>query len=174
MEFSGDPFKESFQRFQRTAVRYEAQREYPRGPDEEADFQRFLAGASVAPTEYAWMQPWVSNLRAWRLAGKEVSRVRVVDDPVTDYQRWLLWGHPWMSAAGERILYLTRSAARDASLPWHDWWMYDGQWVTETWYSRKGKAFSRMVITDPESVARYGAWWDIALRFATTVDRVAA
>src|SRR5215468_5034218 len=109
-------FKAMFGRFETEAFRFEAQREYPLGPGQE-DFDRFLAGSARPPTEYAWLASWFEELAQFKSAGKSICRVRVLDDPMTDYQRWMLWGAPWMVRAGEYITYLSRSAAQQAQLP---------------------------------------------------------
>jgi hypothetical protein len=175
MDLGFNPLTESFDRFGRTAFRFEAQREYPRDPAEEADFQSFLAGASAPVAEYGWMQEWLADLGAWKRAGKTVSRVRVVDNPATPYQQWLIWGHECMTVAGENIQYVSRSTAQQAGLPLHDWWLFDDQWVVEMWFSRKGaKLISRMPVTDPTTVGSYLAWRDAALHFATAPEHFAA
>src|ERR1039458_3755484 len=96
--------------FRRSAFRFETRSTYALSY-EQADFDRFLAGSPVPPPATA--------------EGTTVSRVRVLDEPPSDYQRWELWAAPWHSRAGERIAYVSRSKAMRAMLPlWlgGDWW----------------------------------------------------
>ncbi len=46
-----------------------------------------------------------------------MQRVRVLAEPPTTYQRWLLWGDRWHAEAGEQISYLPGSHAMAIGLP---------------------------------------------------------
>jgi hypothetical protein len=48
--------------------------------------------------------------------------VRVVDEPLTDYQRYQLTSHQESQAAGERVLIAPRSAVGDVG---PDFWLFD-------------------------------------------------
>ena len=107
--------------------------------------------------------------------GKTVSRVRVLDEPPTDYQRWLLWADPWHAAAGEDIRYIPRSRAVRVGLPLaHDWWLLDDTRVITMRFTPDGEVDGKMLITDPELVAKYRAWHSIAVRNAIPAESVTA
>jgi hypothetical protein len=167
-----DEFKAMFAAFETEAFRFEAQPEYPLGPGQE-DFDRFLAGTSTPPTEYAWLASWFEELTQFKSAGKSISRVRVLDEPMTDYQRWILWGAPWMERAGEHIMCMTRSAALQAGLPEHDWWFFDDSWVVEMHFVQ-GKIGDLMLVSDTQAVDSYRALRHAALLSATTVASASA
>jgi hypothetical protein len=57
---------------------------------ERADFELFLAGRPEPPP---W-QEWLDQVAAQTREGKTVSRVRILAEPPTDYQRWMLWAQP--------------------------------------------------------------------------------
>ena len=167
-----DEFKVMFAAFQTEAFRFEAQPEYPLGPGQE-DFNRFLAGTSAPPTEYAWLASWFEELAQLKREGKSICRVRVLDDPMTDYQRWMLWGAPWMVRAGEYITCMRRSAARQAGLPDHDWWLFDDSWVVEMHFAG-GKVGDLMLVSGTQAVDSYRALRDAALLSATAVASASA
>lgn len=38
--------------------------------------------------DFAWLEPWLAQMRVATQAGKTVRRVRVITEPLTDYIRW--------------------------------------------------------------------------------------
>jgi hypothetical protein len=162
--------------FRRSAFRLETRSTYALGY-EQADFDRFLAGSPVPPTELDWWRPWLEEIGRLTAEGKMVSRVRVLDDPPSDYQRWEMWAAPWHSRAGERIGYVSRREARLAGLPaWtgNDWWLLDDERVIHMQFTDDGAMEKRTISDDPGTVARYIEWRDLAVRIATPAEEHAA
>lgn len=112
--------------FVHTAWRWETRREYG-VPSETADFRRFLRGEPASPDTAAG--PWRETMRLLHGQGKSVARVRVLDEPPTGYQRWLLEDVLDSVEAGEDIRYLSRSAAEELDLPMDDFWLFDSHTV---------------------------------------------
>src|SRR5215469_1206627 len=111
--------------FGRSAFRLETRASYALGY-ERADFQRFLAGNPRPPSEVDWWQEWLDQIRQLRQDGKTIARVRLLAEPMTDYQRWAQWCDPWHAEAGEEIRYMPRSRAAGIGLPLAaDWWLLD-------------------------------------------------
>jgi hypothetical protein len=47
-------------------------------------------------------QPWLDTLREWAEQGRHRRRVRIIHDPITDYERYACeWGYALNSPAGE-------------------------------------------------------------------------
>jgi hypothetical protein len=162
--------------FRRSAFRFETRSTYALGY-EQADFDRFLAGSPVPPTELDWWRPWLEEISRMTAGGKTVSRVRVLDDPPSDYQRWEMWAAPWHSRAGERIAYVSRSEAMRAMLPlWlgGDWWLLDDERVICMHFTEDGAIEARTTSSDPGTVARFIEWRDLAVRIATPAEEHAA
>lgn len=111
--------------FARTAWRWETRRAYG-VPHETEDFRRFLRGEPAVPDP---ARPWLATMRALRDEGKSVGRVRVLDDPPTDYQRWLLEDVLDSVEAGEDIRYLTRADAEGLGVSMRDFWLFDSRVV---------------------------------------------
>ncbi|MBR7676367.1 hypothetical protein KDA82_25845 [Streptomyces daliensis] len=109
--------------FEETAWRWETRRAYG-VPHESEDFQRFLRGE---PPCRDLDRPWLVTMRALREEGKRVGRVRVLDQPPTDYQRWLLEDVLDSVEAGEDIRYLPRAEADGLGVSMRDFWLFDSR-----------------------------------------------
>ncbi len=142
---------------------------------EAADFDDFLAGHPAAPPDVSWWRPWLDRIAEMtRIEGKTISRVRIVDDPPSDYQRWELWAGRWHAEAGERIGYLTRPAAVALGLPGGDWWLLDDRRVILMAFDAAGRIAGKTITGDEEIVARYRAWRDLAVRNAIPAEQLTA
>src|SRR5690348_17887419 len=95
---TGDDFNDLFRYFERTAVRLETQAVYT-VTEEHESVAEFLAGEPRPVTEFAFYAAWLDKIRAATAAGKRVERVRILDEPPTDYQRWEVWSGQYNAAA---------------------------------------------------------------------------
>jgi hypothetical protein len=160
--------------FRRSAFHLETRPSYAMSY-ERADFELFLAGTPRPPSEVDWWKPWLDQITELDRQGKHVRRVRVLAEPPTDYQRWLIWADPWHAEAGEDIRYMPRSKAERIGLPLsHDWWLLDDERVIVTWFTDDGEIREKFLITDPVPVAAYRIWRDVAARDATPAEQIAA
>ncbi|MEU8132030.1 DUF6879 family protein [Streptodolium elevatio] len=108
--------------FEHTAWRLESRRAYGVASETEA-LQAFMRGEDVSDPG----RPWLGMVREQVKQGKRIERVRVVDEPPTDYQRFLLADVEDSIAAGEDIRFLWRSDAETAGLPSRDFWVFDSR-----------------------------------------------
>ncbi|MFD8970559.1 DUF6879 family protein [Streptomyces sp. NPDC059568] len=158
--------------FEHTAWRLETRRAYAADESTE-EYRQFLAGVDP-PRDTGG--PWFVNAREQTAAGKRIERVRLVDEPATDGQRYLLATTPDNLAAGEDIRYLTRAEAEGLALPDFDFWLFDSHILARfNW----DDAERRMELTtDPEEVVRAcqarDAAWHHAIRYAEFTGRVAS
>ena len=107
--------------------------------------------------------------------GKQVTRVRVIEQPPSGYQRWGLYALPWHTEAGERILYIPRNEARSAGLPESaDWWLLDDERAVIIAFDDEGRIEQRTLVAGPEVMVLYRDWRDIALRHAASAGQIAA
>lgn len=156
--------------FEHTAWRLETRREYAadQGTDE---YREFLQGA-VPPLDEEG--PWFANARAQTAGGRRIERVRLVDEPPTDNQRYLLATTRSNLAAGEDIRYLHRSTAGALGITDGDFWLFDSRVLARfNW----DDADRRMELTtDPEQVVRAcqvrDAAWHYAVRYEEFTSRV--
>ncbi|MFF7593305.1 DUF6879 family protein [Kitasatospora purpeofusca] len=117
----GDQWRKHFDGYRRSAFRLEAQPVYTM-PREAENVARFLRG-EPKPAEHN--AAWHARVRGFVSSGRTIGRVRVVRQPLTDYQRYqFAWGIPGNIAAGEDIRILD-ATEQDFGIPLHDWWMFD-------------------------------------------------
>jgi hypothetical protein len=158
----------------RTAFRWEAQPAYALGYERE-NFARFLAGSPVPPPDIEWWRPWLNRIARMTAEGKQFSRVRVVDEPVTSYQRWMIWTGRWNTESGERITYMPRSTMQRLTLTAeYDWWLLDDERLIVMRYTSSGEIDSKQLITDAGMIARHRDWRDLAVLNATAGEILAA
>jgi hypothetical protein len=149
-----DFFREGFEH---TAWRLETRREYAADQATE-EYQRFLKGI-VPPRDAGG--PWFINARAQTAQGKRIERVRLLDEPPSDGQRYLLATTPDNLAAGEDIRYLRRATAEDLGLPDFDFWLFDSLILARFNWTNASRRME--LTTDPAAVvaacqARDAAW----------------
>lgn len=142
---------------------------------ERAAVERFMRdGTLLPPGEFAWWQEWLALVAEHTRNGRTVQRVRILDDPPTGYQRYLLAVSHWHTAAGERIRYISRARARKIGMPLDcDWSLFDGAKVAITRFTPEGEVSARELITGA-AVSAYCSLRDVALRYAIPARDIAA
>lgn len=127
-------------------------------------FRRFLAGQHVDPS---WREPWAGLVREETQAGKRMSRVHVVTEPLSDYLRFeITCGYPPNVAAGEDIRILRLNDHPRIVLPDRDFWLFDDNRVAEMDYDQNGGFHGGYSITDPSVVMRYRRARDLAMQLS--------
>lgn len=165
--------------FRHTAFRLELQPAYQE-PDEQDTLTRFLAGCPEPPTAVDSLRAWFDQTAEATRQGKRIERVRVHDDPPTDYQRWERWIDRWNTDAGESIRYLTRKRAHEIGLLPDagnvDWWLLDSNRLIMMRFDRHGLRIEDELVTDPAVVVQACTWRDLAIHHSvlgTPQDAVA-
>lgn len=167
---SEEEFAELLRTIKRSAWRLETLGTYA-VDSERADYERFLAGKPGPPP---W-QGWLDQVASQTAQGMTVARVRILAEPPTDYQRWMLWAQPWYSQAREEMRYMPRSRASALGLPLEvDWWLLDEERVVLMYFTDAGEIIGKVLVTEPGIVARYREWRDLAVRNSSTAEEVAA
>lgn len=140
--------------------------DYYDAPNEREPYAAFRAGNPVDP---AWRDSWRRIAGGIRASGRQLARVHVVTEPLTDYMRFtLLHGYPANVEAGEDVRILSRLEAAGAGFPVLDYWLFDddlsavlvydaGSVRHVRWYSRGD---------DPAFVTACCEWRDAALQLA--------
>lgn len=159
--------------FTETAFRWECLPAYEVASDGN-DYGRYLRGEAEPTRERK--QPWLDRLAGERARGLRRSRVRLLHDPLTDYERYECeWGYVPNAAAGEDVRII-----RPGELPMNwlsmlsfDWWLIDDQHVIVMNYDDDGQfeganlglpgdAYAFRQIRDRvwDSAEPFTAWWD--------------
>jgi hypothetical protein len=157
----GTEFWQEFETFKRSAWRWEQQPAYYIGYEHE-QFDKFLAGRPEPPTENADLGDWMRQVARHVAEGKTYGRVRVVEMPPTDYQRWMQWMDWWNRTAGEDIRYLSRNYARKSGIipaigP-DDWWLFDNKRLVVMHHDAEGRRIRVEAFEGEPEVARARKW----------------
>jgi hypothetical protein len=158
----GEAFRRLFDTYAHTAFRLETREQYV-VDEEQEPLRRFLA---EEPADDAWMEDWLVDIRAAIAAGKRVERVRVVNEPHSDYTRFGLDLARLTVGAGEDIRYLPRSRAQHLTLPDEDFWLFDSERVVVLRFDDDDHLLGVQVLDDPAEVVRRCQWRDAAWHHA--------
>jgi hypothetical protein len=110
-------------KFWRSAFRLELLDRYV-AANEAEPLRRFRSGE---PQDPSWREPWAQYVRTALRAGKQMARVHVVDEPLSEYLEFeLTCGYPSSVAAGEDVRILPRPTwSSHLWLPERDFWLFD-------------------------------------------------
>ncbi|MFJ9866204.1 DUF6879 family protein [Streptomyces sp. NPDC101165] len=157
-----DEITHLFTEFEHTAWRLETQRGY--ATDRVSpNWARWKAGEEFANDP---LDAWRQNIAAQTAAGKRFERVRLVDDPPTEGQQFLLARAPSNEAAGEDIRNLWRADAVRLGLPEYDFWLFDSRTVVKFVIDEDGVTLGVEVHEEPATVVRACQARDAAWHFA--------
>lgn len=169
-----DAFQRLFEDFQHAAFKLEVRRSYGLASEDEP-FQAFLTGEDPG---IEWFRSWLDLMKAETAKGKRVERVRVVDEPPSDYLRFEISVTPHNLAAGEDIHYLARARAAELALPQYDFWLFDSQVVAFLHFTDDDRFVGFTTTEDPAEVLKHCQWrdraWTRATRFSDLPATVAA
>ncbi|MEW2530852.1 DUF6879 family protein [Streptomyces sp. NPDC047071] len=146
-----DEFTSMFTTLKHSAWRLETRGRY--ASDEATDtYAQFLAEGRV---DWDLDDPWCRGRREQAALGKRFERVRVLDEPPTAGQLYLLDNARRNTAVGEDIRVLTRGKAVELGLPDQDFWVFDSRAVGLLHFDDGDEITRVELITDPVQVLRY-------------------
>ncbi|GGT43286.1 hypothetical protein GCM10010271_54060 [Streptomyces kurssanovii] len=152
-------FDGMFTTLKHSAWRLETRRRY--ASDEATNtYRQFSAGEAV---DWDLDDPWCVERREQVALGKRFERVRILDEPATPGQRYLLDNARRNEAAGETIRVLPRGQADELRLPQEDFWIFDARVVALLHFDHDDAMTGVELITNPVAVirclqAREAAW----------------
>ncbi|WP_432114003.1 DUF6879 family protein [Streptomyces sp. S1] len=156
------PFAEAahlFREFRHTAWRLETRRGYATDRRSEK-WARWQGGEDITADPPS---AWHENVSAAVAEGRRFERVRVVDSPLTEGQRFLLATRAANTAAGEDIRILARSEADRLDLPDSDFWLFDSRILARFVFDDEDTTLGVVLSEDPAEIAaacqaRDAAW----------------
>ncbi|MFJ3660347.1 DUF6879 family protein [Streptomyces sp. NPDC090119] len=165
-----DEFDRLFTQFEHTAWRLETRRRY--ASDELTDtYAQMTRGETV---DWAGVDAeWCAERREQVALGKRFERVRIIDNPPTAGQLYLLDNARRNSAVGEKILNVWREDADRLGLPGEDFWIFDSRLVALLNFDDADNLISVELITEPAAVLRYSTVRDAALHHAVPYEEFA-
>jgi hypothetical protein len=167
---AGPEFARLFTGVQRSWFRLETLQRYDAAYERD-DFAAFLRGEPIT-TEPG---PWQAMIREHVAAGRQLVRVHVIEEPLSDYIRYELAAYAPNVEAGEQVrLIPVRRGAWPAELPRHDYWLFDDDrlWLMD--YSAKGAFQATRLVDDPITIDEHRRWRDAALAASIGLDEYAA
>jgi len=114
-------FDALFDTFHTTVARLETLPAYAVADYEGDRLAAFLAGQPL-PERTIVNDPWLARIATTTLARKTWMRVRVLDEPLTDYERFELAVFPESQVVGEQIRVVPRSRL---TVSGGDFWLFD-------------------------------------------------
>ncbi|TGB03204.1 DUF6879 family protein [Streptomyces sp. MZ04] len=155
-------FNGLFETFKHTAWRLETRRRYA-SDEATPTYAQWLAEGRVDSDMESW---YCNTIRAATAARKTVARVRVVDSPPTEGQRYLMVNAERNTALGEEIRTLSRADAERLSLDNDDFWIFDSRLVARLNFTDSDELVDVELITEPAEVVRYSMLRDAAWHHA--------
>lgn len=165
-----DEFGRLFTSFKHTAWRLETRRRYAsdEGTETYAQFNR------GEPVKWEGVDSeWCVKRREQSALGKRFERVRIVDNPPTAGQLYLLDNAKRNSAVGEDIRNLSRADAEQLHLPEEDFWIFDSRFVALLNFDDSDNLIDVELITEPVAVNRYAQARDAAWHYAVPYQKFA-
>ncbi len=136
---------------------------------EDHPYQDFVAGNEP---DIDWFTPWLGLIREQICQhGKRVERVRVIDQPPSDYLRWEIYLNRWNAEAGEDIRYLPRPVADSLRLPAYDFWIFDSTTVAFMVFAASGEFTGPVLVTDQAVTRQHLAYQNTAWKAAIPYDQ---
>jgi hypothetical protein len=136
-----------------------------------ATYAQFARGE--APT-WDLDTPWSQGIRAKTSDGVSVGRVRIVDNPPTEGQLYLLAHAEKNAALGEDVRNMWREDAKRVNLPDEDFWIFDSHIVAVCIFDDDDNLTGAELITDPARVNQYNRLRDVAQHYGVPFKKFAA
>lgn len=150
-----------FPTVRRASWRWECQPQYAVDADE---VEAYLAGE---PFEADEESTWLAYIRGLRSQGIPFERVRVLDNPRTTYQEWIITTTDSNVEAGEDIRWLPRARARELGMPTYDFYVFDEDRVAIMRFDDDGELLAIELDDDPATVATHLRYRDRVWPLAT-------
>ncbi|NGO69049.1 DUF6879 family protein [Streptomyces boncukensis] len=164
-----DQFARLFEDFQHSAWHLEMRRGYA-VDRAQATYAQFTRGE--APT-WNMESPWARTISAKTQDGAVVGRVRIVDNPPTEGQLYLLAHAEHNDALGEDVRNMWREDAKRVGLPDEDFWIFDSYIVALCLFDDDDTLTGAELVTDPARVNQYNRVRDIAQHYAVPYEAFA-
>lgn len=126
--------------------------------------RKWLSGE---PDDTEWLQSWFATVRSGNQAGKKFKRARIVSEPVSQYQEWVLKDTHLYLEAGEDIRWVPRRLTSTIALPGNDFWMFDDELVVFLIFAGNGLVQGYQATDDPAAIhlcrSAFDAVWQISI-----------
>ncbi|MGX1778654.1 DUF6879 family protein [Nocardia brasiliensis] len=145
---SDDEFERLLTDFKHTAVHLESRDAYGTA----VELPHMAKWAAGEHDDLEWLQGWCATVRHHISAGRTVRRVRIVSEPLSDYQRWSHSIAQPMVDAGEDIRWVPRTRMSSIAIPGNDFYLFDNALVAFLHYSGAGLSTGKTISDDPQDI----------------------
>lgn len=143
-----EEFDALFMSFKRKALHLEMRDSYGTA----AEISHLRKWETGDPDDADWLQPWFDLVSAGTQAGKVFRRARIVSEPISNYQKWVLKDTHLYVEAGEDIRWVPRSRVSTVALPGNDFWLFDDEVVVFLIFAASGLVVDRYTTTDRSAI----------------------
>ena len=170
---SPEDFDAHFNRFASSVFRLEVLQHYA---GEEDRVEAFRLGLP-RPERSVRTSPWLARIAVTTATeGKRWQRVRVVEEPLSDYTRYEMTSYVESQAAGEEIRIVPRGAGSPLIMLQHDFWLFDAgtpdEFALLMDYDTSGRFRDAELIANPGP--RFEQERDLALRWSVPLNEYLA
>jgi len=152
-----------FTSFQREALHLEMRDSYGTA----AEIPHLAKWEVGEPDDADWLQPWFDLVRAGTQAGKAFRRARIISEPISEYQKWVLKDSHLFVEAGEDIRWVPRSRVSTVALPGNDFWLFDDHVVVFLIFAAGGLVVDRQRTSEPTVIelcrSAFEAVWKLSI-----------
>lgn len=152
-----DVYEQMFEGFKVSARRLETLPTYHIKGGEWEEYQQYLQGIPIK--DFA-NQDWVEDVGAWKKAGKEIRRIRVIPSTLTRYLRYEFeWCFPENMLAGEVIRVVAQADYQNlvSKATSGDFWIFDEKYVLSMQYDEEGRYLGENLIDNKDLVGAFVA-----------------
>lgn len=151
-------FEEVFKTFKKSAFRLEKLEKYHiEDSGEWKEYQDYLNGIPL-PNRTTNTNEWIRDNDVWEKEGKEILRVRVIPNILTNYLRYEIeWGYPYNIQAGEEVKFILQENYKQLIKNQYikDFWLFDDKKVLEMRYSDIGEYIGVDLVDDKKALQEY-------------------
>lgn len=104
------------------------------------------------PDDYVWLEEWCQKIRDHVDAGRTARRVKIVSEPLSDYQRWAYGVFTPIAEAGEDVRWVPRRSVSTICIPGNDYYLFDSERVVFLHYAGSGLNTAYTTTTDADVV----------------------
>ena len=158
-EVTDPKFRQLFTNVRRSWFRLETLQHYD-AISERDSFAAFRRGEPIDTTP----GPWQEMIRLHVAEGRQLTRVHVIEEPLSDYLRFELEVYAPSVDAGEDVrLIPTPSGTWPKGVPRHDYWLFDDQrlWLMD--YDANDAFQAARLNDEPAVIEQHRQWRDTAL-----------
>jgi hypothetical protein len=160
---SYEELKSLFASFQREALHLEMRDSYGTA----TEIPHLVKWEAGEPDDIDWLRPWFDTVRAGTQAGKVFRRARIVSEPISEYQKWVLKDSYLFVDAGEDTRRVPRRRISTVALPGNDFWLFDEHVVVFLIFAANGLVVDRQKTSDGTAIelcrAAFDAVWRLSI-----------